>query len=204
MFFEIKNQGLDQIVISLGIGDVESAKTMIAATLQTPNTFKRIDYKTFNTIQETADDTAEEKMYDQLLGRVGSRVAFNPKIVKILSYILLLGANANDEKIIMAKKVIEDEQRGLIRMLERYLLAAYPDGMATTLFSGTMSCVSVLKEMYMIKKHRRFAQAANSTPSLPRIEPHLGSSETTIRPLLSHVLIQLCWSLNIYNSIANN
>ena len=41
VFFENKKQGLDQILSSLGIEDLQSAREMIFATLKCQNTLKR-------------------------------------------------------------------------------------------------------------------------------------------------------------------
>ena len=94
--------GLDQILTSLGFEDVETAKTMILTTLKSNNTkeedYKKIDYKKFNTIQKTADQTSAEQRYGILMSQIGSAVAFNQNLIKILSYVCLLyTSDAADE-----------------------------------------------------------------------------------------------------------
>ena len=76
----------------------------------------------------------------------------------------------------VGKKGVTDAQEGLIGMLQRYLFATYPDDMASTVFSGMMSCMSDLRELCWIKKQRRLTQATNSTPSPPPMEALLASS----------------------------
>ena len=169
VFFEMKKQGMDQILISLGIDDIQSAQNIISATLKNHSVLNHIDYKTFNTIQEKVDSTVEEQRYDQLLSRVGSTVAFNANLVKILTYILLFSGDIRDPRVDRAaKRATEMVQEGLILMLQRYLSATYPPEMATSLFGSMMNCIADLRELTWIKKQRRLALGQGSnTPSPP-------------------------------------
>ena len=57
MFFDEKKKGLDQILYSLGVDDVEVGKrTIIAAMRQTNDqNIGRISYKNFNSIQKVRE-----------------------------------------------------------------------------------------------------------------------------------------------------
>ena len=172
VFFKIKKHGLEQILSSLGIDDIETAKSMIAATLQSHSTteedYKKIDYKKFNTLQEKADNTASEARYDILLSRVGATVGFNQNLIKVLSYVLLFCSDFRDERVEdTGRRGIEKAQEGLIAILQRYIFATYPQNMATTVFAGTMECLGNLRELCFIKQQRRLAQVSNSTPTPP-------------------------------------
>ena len=56
MFFDEKKKGLDQILYSLGVDDVEVGKrTILAAMRQNNGEIGRISYKNFNSIQKVTD-----------------------------------------------------------------------------------------------------------------------------------------------------
>ena len=53
MFFDGKKKGLDQILYSLGVDDVEVGKrTILAAMRQNNGEIGRISYKNFNSLQK--------------------------------------------------------------------------------------------------------------------------------------------------------
>ena len=163
-FFQMKT-GLDQILTSLGFEDLETAKNMILTTLNSNNTkeedYKKIDYKKFNTIQKTADQTAEEIRYDLLLSRTGNAVAFNQNLIKILSYVLIFCSDFRDEDMDSVDRAcVEKAQEKVILMVQRYVFATYPEAMATTVFTGMMECLTNLRELCFIKSKRQSAQAS--------------------------------------------
>ena len=156
VFFEIKKQGLDQILSSLGIEDLQSARDMIFATLKCQNTLKRIDYKTFNTIQAKSDGVVE-KRYDQLLAQIGTTIAFNQNLVILFSYILLfyVGGGDYDSYEEISRERIMRIHDMLIGLLERYLFAMFDCDIARGIFSAIMKCVDDLRELTLIKKKRQ-------------------------------------------------
>ena len=121
VFFDEKKKGLDQILYSLGVDDVEVGKrTIIAAMRQTNDqNIGRISYKNFNSIQKVrelqshgqsffrhprqqfitnlatqVDESSEsESRYDRLLARVGAAISIHPELVKLVSYIVLFSAD---------------------------------------------------------------------------------------------------------------
>ena len=165
-FFQMKT-GLDQILTSLGLQDLESAKNMILTTLKSNSTkeedYKKIEYKKwtsgFNTVQKTPDQTASEKRYDFLLSRIGKAVAFNQNLIKMLSYILIFCSDFHDEDIDLDEKTnVGKAQEKLIIMVQRYIFATYPDEMAGVVFAGLMECLGNLRELVFIKNKRKKAQ----------------------------------------------
>ena len=157
-FFQMKT-GLDQILTSLGFEDIETAKNMILTTLKSNSTkeedYKKIDYKKFNTIQKTADQTASEKRYGVLMSQIGSAVAFNQNLIKILSYVLIFCSDFSDDNIdVEERTTIEKVQKNLIQIVHRYVFATYPEEMASSVFSGMMECLGNLRELVFIKSKR--------------------------------------------------
>ena len=158
VFFENKKQGLDQILSSLGIEDLQSAREMIFATLKCQNTLKRIDYKTFNTIQDKKEGVVE-KRYDQLLAQIGTTIAFNQNLVILFSYILLFYVSGYDYDSFdeISKERIIRIHDMLIGLMERYLFAIFDGEIARGIFSAIMKCVDDLRELTMIKKKRQIS-----------------------------------------------
>ena len=167
VFFEIKKQGFDQILSSLGMNDLQSARDMISATVKRHTHLNRIDYKTFNTIQDKSATSGTEKRYDHLLEQVGATIAFNPNIVILFSYVLLFSTNFTVQETLddlsLAKVLrIQDAWIGL---LEAYLYAIFSHDVAKGLFSGIMNCIDDLRELTMIKNKRKLC--ANLSENAP-------------------------------------
>jgi len=168
-FFQMKT-GLDQILTSLGFEDIETAKNMILTTLKSNSTkeedYKKIDYQKFNTIQKTADQTASEKRYGVLLSQIGSAVAFNQNLIKILSYVLMFCSDFSDDDIdVEERTTIEKVQKNLIQIVQRYVFATYPEAMATSVFAGMMECLGNLRELVFIKSKRANIQESTEKTS---------------------------------------
>ena len=53
-------------------------------------------------------------------------------------------------------------QETMITMLQRYIYATYPKGLAVVVFSRVISCISYLKDLTLIKKRREMANASNN------------------------------------------
>ena len=77
VFFDQAKRGLDQIIISLGVDDVNAVHNLMQSfgggNGSMPNNTKmnRISYETFNTIQVKEKESRMEDRYDFLLARVG-------------------------------------------------------------------------------------------------------------------------------------
>ena len=175
-FFHMKT-GLDQILTSLGFEDLETAKNMILTTLKSNSTkegdYKKIEYKKFNTIQKTAEQSAAEHRYDSLLSRIGAAVTFNQNLVKLLSYILIFCSDFSDDEIDVSDRTnIEKSQEKLISIAQRYVFATYPEEMASTVFSNLMECLGNLRELCFIKSKRRAVQERKNDMNSPATMVH--------------------------------
>jgi len=157
-FFQMKT-GLDQILTSLGFGDIETAKNMILTTLKSNSTkeenYKKIDYQMFNTIQKTEEQTASEKRYGALLSEIGSSIVFNQHLIKIFSYVLIFCSDFSDADIdVDERTAVEKVQKNLIQIVQRYVCATYPEAMANSVFSGMMDSLGNLRELVYIQSKR--------------------------------------------------
>ena len=168
VFFEMKKQGLDQILSSLGINDLQAARDMIFATLKCHNTLKHIDYKTFNTIQDKCE-VSTEKRYDQLLEQIGSTIAFNPNLVILFSYVLLFSVSFKDYEVFddLSREKVLRINDALIGLLERYLYAMFSNDIARGIFNAIMNCIRDLRELTLIKKKRQLSATLTTTKPPP-------------------------------------
>lgn len=155
VFFDDKKKGLDQILYSMGIDDVESGKKMIMVTLKNAGELGRIDYKNFNSLQKIEDNEVEDR-YEQLLARVGSTVSLRPEIVKLFSYIILFSADFTQ---VNNRAQVEGVQGMLITMLKRFLLSQYSHTLAVSAFANILQTIGDLRELTHIKKKRAMAAA---------------------------------------------
>ena len=170
VFFQMEN-GLDQILSSLGIDDLGPAKKMIQKTLLThqntkEETYKIIDYAKFNTIQDRTDSPAAERRHDLLQSLVGNYVGFNQNLMKILSYVLIFCGDYKCDESKLKEVDIENIQKvqdGLIVFLRRYVSATYPQTMAKTVDERLMECVRNITEICFITKKRRLTEVPFST-----------------------------------------
>lgn len=168
VFFEKRKGGLDQILISMGVDDLMAAKNMVMTALQTTE-LKRIDYRTFNSLQKVENSSIEAR-YNVLLQRVGTTVSFDADLVKMLSYVLLFSVNFSDRDPAVWRDV-ERVQEVMIGMMQRYIYAQYPRQIAVQLFSGILHCVADLQELTWIKKQRQMATQATA---------HIAPGEDTV------------------------
>jgi len=131
---------------------------MIFATLKCHNTLKRIDYKTFNTIQDKQDGIAEQR-YDRLLEEIGGAITFNPNMVIMFSYVLLFSVSMNDYNSFdeMSRERVLRIQDALIGLLERYVFAIFSNEIARGIFCAIMKCIGDLRELTMIKRKRQLS-----------------------------------------------
>ena len=168
-FFHFKNQGVKQILSSLGAEDHETARVIVAEVHHSSNAkdenFKGLNYKNFNTLQEKLDNTPSEIRYDQLLSKVGAIITFDEKLIKLLSYVILFCIDSYDEFIIDTKTegYISKVQDGLIAILQEYIFTTYSKTTADKLFPGVMECIRDLREICYIKRKRKLAQISSHT-----------------------------------------
>ena len=162
VFFDIQKKGLDQILYSFGVDDIDTGKKMIMVTLKNAGDLGRIDYKNFNSIQKIDESSETESRYDRLLARVGSTVSLMPEVVKLFSYIVLF---SSDFTAVESRAQVDSIQEMLINMLKRFLYSQYPREVAVKLFANILHCIGDLRELTHIKKQRAMASAVELTSS---------------------------------------
>jgi len=148
IFFDSKKNGVDQVLLSMGEGDLETIRTMFSQLLKEDN-MKHIDYKTFNSVQAVGQNPTEDR-YNALQEKVA--LSLNSEPVSILLTIIMLFSRdfctlSNDHKIQKAQDIY-------IRMLQRYISSQYPSKVACVKFARCMEVVTSLREMADIKKIR--------------------------------------------------
>lgn len=155
IFFESRKQGLDQIVITLGVNDCEFARKIIRDARQ--QRINKIDYSAMNSLQKIDLRSPDEQSYQRLLERVSSTVTFDTNLSKLLTYVLLFMSDFNSEDVEAEMATITSTQETMITMLQRYIYATYPKELAVILFSRVISCIGYLQDLTLIKKKRELA-----------------------------------------------
>lgn len=156
VFFEDKKKGLDQILYSMGVDDIDVGKKMIMTTMKAAGDLGRIDYQNYNSIQKLGDETTENR-YNQLLSRVGATVSLTPELVKLLSYVVLLSPDFC-ELVGEDRKRVERVQDMMVNMLKRFIFSKYSRPVAVNVFARALTCIGDLREMSNIKKQRALAK----------------------------------------------
>lgn len=148
IFFDRKKKGVDQVLISMGIDDLQTIKTMFTPLLK-ENDMKHIDYKTFNSIQAVANPATESR-YNFLQTKVADIITDDITTI-LVTYIILFSV---DFCPLLDRRRVERTQDVYIRMLERYIYSKTPRRIACGVLAKTLSAVTCLREMADIKKSR--------------------------------------------------
>lgn len=148
IFFDRKKKGVDQVLISMGIDDLQTIKTMFTPLLK-ENSMKHIDYKTFNSIQAVANPATESR-YNFLQTKVADIITDDITTI-LVTYIILFSV---DFCPLLDRRRVERTQDVYIRMLERYIYSKTPRRVACGILAKTLSAVTCLREMADIKKSR--------------------------------------------------
>jgi len=152
IFFDSKKKGVDQVLISMGIDDMKTIKTMFTPLLK-ENSMKHIDYKTFNSIQAIANPATEAR-YNYLQCKVADSIPDDVCII-LVTYIILF---STDFCLLSDRSMVERTQEIFTRLLQRYLYSQKPRHLACAIFSTVLSAVSFIREMADIKKSRAINQ----------------------------------------------
>merc|ERR1719350_1330766 len=152
IFFDSKKKGVDQVLISMGIDDMKTIKTMFTPLLK-ENSMKHIDYKTFNSIQAIANPATEAR-YNYLQCKVADSIPDDVCII-LVTYIILF---STDFCLLSDRSLVERTQEIFTRLLQRYLYSQKPRHLACAVFSTVLSAVSFIREMADIKKSRAINQ----------------------------------------------
>jgi len=148
IFFDSKKNGVDQVLLSMGEGDLETIRTMFSQLLKEDN-MKHIDYKTFNSVQAVGQNPTEDR-YNALQEKVAKSLSDEP-ISILLTMIMLF---SRDFCTLSNAQQIQKAQDTYIRMLERYIASQNPPSVACIKFANCMDVVTSLREMADIKKIR--------------------------------------------------
>ena len=131
VILKIKNQGPDQILISLGIDDLRATKTPIELDHHNLNTqeedYKGTDYRHVNIIQKGVDNTESVMRHDQILTQIEAIVAFDENLVKCSLYVLLFCTDFWDKRIDVTLKTSREEtqESSILTTLGQYVFSSY-------------------------------------------------------------------------------
>jgi len=166
IFFDSKKKGVDQVLISMGVDDMKTIKTMFTPLLK-ENAMKHIDYKTFNSIQAIANPATEAR-YNFLQCKVADSMPDDVCII-LVTYIILF---STDFCQLSHRDTVEKTQEIFVRILQRYIYSQKPRHSACLIMSTILGAVSYIREMADIKKTRAInhnvkvpAEPARGTPA---------------------------------------
>lgn len=168
VFFDKRNMGIDQILFSMGLDDIEMAKRMIMSTSKTAGCkMNRIDYKSYNTIQEL-NDTPDEERYQWLLAQIGDVITSFPSLTKVLTYVVLLCPE--DCQLIQRDKV-QSMQYTIMNLTRKMIFAQHNYEVATNIYGRVTNIIDYLRELMVLKKKRPLTNPVhqatdNSPPSI--------------------------------------
>merc|ERR1719435_631923 len=149
IFFDSKKKGVDQVLISMGIDDLETIKTMFSPLMK-ESRMKHIDYKIFNSIQKVESNNSVEQRYNFLQGKVAESIS-DDIITILLTYIILFSV---DFCSLQDSRHVEQLQEQFIRMLERYVYSKTNRKDACNTLANVLNAVTCIREMADIKKMR--------------------------------------------------
>ncbi|TRY67719.1 hypothetical protein TCAL_02933 [Tigriopus californicus] len=151
VFFDKRNMGIDQILFSMGLDDIEMAKRMIMSTSKTAGCkMNHIDYKSYNTIQEL-NDTPDEERYQWLLAQIGEVITSFPSLTKVLTYVVLLCPE--DCQLIQRDKV-QSMQYTIMNLTRKMIYSQYNYEVATNIYGRVTNIIDYLRELMVLKKKR--------------------------------------------------
>eukprot|EP00092_Neocalanus_flemingeri_P027056 GFUD01029342.1.p1 GENE.GFUD01029342.1~~GFUD01029342.1.p1 ORF type:complete len:735 (-),score=169.50 GFUD01029342.1:1651-3855(-) len=154
IFFDSKKKGVNQVLISMGIDDLETIKTMFSPLMK-EKSMKHIDYKIFNSIQKVESDNSVEQRYNFLQGKVAELIGDEITTI-LLTYIILFSV---DFCSLQDSRRVELLQEQFIRMLERYVYSKTSRQDACNTLANSLNAVTCIREMADIKKSRAINQA---------------------------------------------
>lgn len=152
IFFDSKKKGVDQVLISVGIDDMETIKTMFTPLLK-ENSMKHIDYKTFNSIQHISNPAVEAR-YNFLQTRVADLITDDITTI-LITYIILF---SGDFVQLVDSRRVERTQETFTRILQRWIYSRVDRRTAISVLAKTLGAVTCIREMADIKKSRVISQ----------------------------------------------
>ena len=110
-----------------------------------------------NDFQVKSKSSNLESRYDKLQARIGTTLAFNANLVKLLTFVILFSDDGIGKDPMVDPLEANRVKNVQDNMMHWYLYAKYPYGVAETLSKGIMCCVGDLREMIWIKKQQSLA-----------------------------------------------
>eukprot|EP00092_Neocalanus_flemingeri_P045881 GFUD01051470.1.p1 GENE.GFUD01051470.1~~GFUD01051470.1.p1 ORF type:complete len:682 (-),score=136.96 GFUD01051470.1:677-2722(-) len=156
LFFDKKKKGVDQVLSSMGIDDMEIIKKMFKPLIQS-HSMNHIDYRIFNSIQDPGNKKTEER-YSFLQGKVADAIMDNITTI-LMTYIILF---SSDFCSLEDRKRVERTQHHYLRILERCIYSANSRYTACSRMAHTLNAVTCVREMADIKKSRVINHSAVS------------------------------------------
>jgi hypothetical protein len=155
IFFESRKKGIDQVLVSMGVEDMDKIKSMFSQLMQKDNAnLKHINYSKFNSVQDVGDDLKESR-YDFLLAKVGGMLVDEVVVVLVTMIVLFSG----DFCSLQDRGTVEETQIEFILLLRKYYNTNYPRVEAMIRFANTLEIVSLIREMADIKKSRKVSES---------------------------------------------
>lgn len=164
VFFEDKKKGLDQILYSMGVEDIDIGKKLIISAMKSVGNLGRIDYKCFNSLQKIDSGNESETRYNRLLSRVGSTMSKKHEFVRLMTYVILFAPDLCDLNS-QERKEVESIQYMYINMLKRFVFSQFRRDVAVSIFSNLLSTIADLNELTIIKRQRMLAAPAQQPSS---------------------------------------
>jgi len=156
IFFDRKKPGMDQVMSSMGEGDLDLLNTMFKPMLNT-HRMNHIEYRVFNSIQDPAAKKIEER-YSFLQGKVADAILSN--IISILiTYIILF---SSDFCSLQNRKKVEKTQHQYLRILERFVYSSCNRMSACSKIGAMLNAITCVREMADIKKSRTINHSATA------------------------------------------
>jgi len=156
IFFDKKKKGVDQVMSSMGIDDMEVIKKMFKPMIET-HSMNHIDYKVFNSIQDPGNKKTEER-YSFLQGKVADTILDNITTI-LMTYIILF---SSDFCSLEDRRTVERTQHHYLRILERLIYSASSRYRACSRMAQTLNAVTCVREMADIKKNRAINHSATA------------------------------------------
>jgi len=154
IFFESRKKGIDQVLVSMGVEDMEKIKSMFSQLMKDNENMKHIKYSNFNSLQEVGDDSKESR-YDFLLAKVGLMLTDEYVVVLVTMIVLFSG----DFCTLQNRVIVEETQIEFILLLRKYFNTQLNRVDAMVKFANTLEIVSLIREMADIKKSRRVSES---------------------------------------------
>jgi len=152
IFFDPQKTGVDQVLVSMGVKDMELLNTMFAQAMKEVANMKHIEYKNFNSIQ-TVHQSPKEDRYKYILEKVGKSLHDNTIIV-LLTHVVLFSSDFCHQ--LEDLDFVRKTQEFYINLLQKYLTLK-SNGIrlqACLQMANALELISMLREMADTKKNR--------------------------------------------------